>query len=208
MNFKASIRCFVLLLGWIPAVVQAQDRPPAVGGVAALKVGGSLHGLFSELGPAVSTELEGGVHLLGGRLEVVLGAGWDRPSSSGSGDDSRFDAGSFSWNLDQDFLMFHLCARYRFLDGGSGYNVYAGAGPRLLLMRTVVQGTSGDEALGENRQTETRLGVVLQAGGEYKLGPGAVLLEMALGVGSLEGLITGESSSSALTLLVGYRYRF
>jgi len=45
-------------------------------------------------------------------------------------------------------------------------------------------------------------------GGEYLLGPGALLLEVAMGVGSLSGLITGESSASALSVLVGYRLRF
>jgi hypothetical protein len=104
--------------------------------------------------------------------------------------------------------MIGVVARYRFLPMDKPYNAYAGAGPRLLLMRTTVNGTSGDGSLGENTQTETRFGAVLVAGGEYRLGPGDLLIELAMGIGSIDGLITGQSSASALSVLLGYRLRF
>jgi hypothetical protein len=195
------------LLAW-PATAAAQEEAPKIVPFAGLKLGGALHSVFSELGPAAQVELEGGATLLGGRLDVALSVSWDRSAASGSATDDRFDGGAVKWELDQDFLMFGLVARYRFLPPGKRINAYAGAGPRLLLLRTTVDGTSGSDALGENRQTETRFGAVLVGGGEYLLGPGALLLEVAMGVGSLSGLITGESSASALSVLVGYRLRF
>jgi hypothetical protein len=198
---------FVCFLAW-PAAAAAQEEAPGIVPFAGLKLGGALHSVFSELGPAAQVELEGGATLLAGRLDVALTVSWDRSAASGSADDDRFDAGAVKWELDQDFLMIGLVARYRFLRPGGAYNAYAGAGPRLLLMRTTVNGDAGGADLGENQQTETRFGAVLVGGGEYVLGPGAVLLEVAMGVGSLSGLITGESSSSALSLLLGYRLRF
>ena len=191
-----------------PAVGAAQEKQPAFSPFVGLKLGGALHSVFSELDPAAQVELEGGVSLLGNRLDVALQASWDRSAASGGPDDERFDAGAVKWELDQDFLMIGVVARYRFLAPTSAYNAYAGAGPRVLLMRTVVNGTSGGEALGENEQTETRFGAVLVAGGEYRLGPGDLLLELALGIGSIDGLITGQSSASALSVLLGYRLRF
>ena len=202
--FPLLVGCFLL---W-PFAAAAQENAPAFSPFAGIKLGGALHSVFSELGPAAQVELEGGVTLLGGRLDVALTGAWDRATASGGGDDARFDAGSVSWELDQDFLMIGLIARYRFLPPTQAYNAYAGAGPRLLLMQTTVNGDAGGADLGENRQTETRFGAVLVGGGEYVLGPGAVLLEVAMGVGSLSGLITGESSASALSLLLGYRLRF
>ena len=202
--FPLLFGCFLLC----PRAAAAQENAPAFSPFAGLKLGGALHSVFSELGPAAQVELEGGVTLLGGRLDVALTGAWDRAAASGDQDDGRFDAGSVSWELDQDFLMIGLVARYRFLPPAKPFNAYAGAGPRLLLLQTVVNGTAGGEDLGENRQTETRFGAVLVGGGEYVLGPGAVLLEVSLGLGCLSGLITGESSASALSVLVGYRLRF
>lgn len=198
---------FVCFLAW-PAAAAAQEDAPKFVSFAGLKLGGALHSVFSELGPAAQVELEGGATLLGGRLDVALSVSWDRSAASGSATDDRFDEGAVKWELDQDFLMIGLVARYRFLPPRGAYNAYAGAGPRLLLLRTTVNGDSGGAALGENQQTETRFGAVLVGGGEYVLGPGAVLLEVAMGVGSLSGLITGESSASALSVLLGYRLRF
>ncbi len=192
----------------VPALGAAQEKQPAFSPFAGLKLGGALHSVFSELDPAAQVELEGGVTLLAGRLDLALGVSWDRSAASGVSDDDRFDAGAVKWELDQDFLMIGVVARYRFLPMTRPYNAYAGAGPRVLLMKTTVNGTSGDGSLGENTQTETRFGAQLVAGGEYRLGPGAVLAELVLGIGSIDGLITGQSSASALSVLLGYRLRF
>jgi hypothetical protein len=205
---KYILLIVIMLMLSVPAVGAAQEKPPALRPFAGLKLGGALHSVFSGLDPAAQVELEGGVSLLENRLDVALQVSWDRSAASGGAEDDRFDAGAVKWELDQDFLMIGLVARYRFLPMDKPYNAYAGAGPRVLLMRTVVNGTSGGEDLGENEQTETRFGAVLVAGGEYRLGPGDLLLELALGIGSLDGLITGQSSASALGVLLGYRLRF
>jgi hypothetical protein len=205
---KYILLIVTMLMLSVPAVGAAQEKQPAFTPFAGLKVGGALHSVFSELDPAAQVELEGGVSLLGNRLDVALQVSWDRSAAAGGAEDDRFDTGAVKWELDQDFLMIGLVARYRFLPMDKPYNAYAGAGPRLLLMKTTVNGTSGDGSLGENTQTETRVGAVLVAGGEYRLGPGDLLLELAMGIGSIDGLITGQSSASALSVLLGYRLRF
>lgn len=195
--------------GSVNAQAEVQETAEkTVGFDAAVKVGGTFHTLFKELSPFVSLELEAGVTLLDERLEVDLNAGWARPPSSSAGDDARFAEEVYDWELKQDLLWFALLARYRFFDTDGLFNLYAGGGPKLYLLRTVAGGSASGEEFGENRQYETRFGGVVVAGPELHVGPGAVGLEIAFGFGNLDGLITGDSSTTALDLLLGYRFLF
>ncbi len=204
--FLTVLACLVFT---IPGAAYGQEGAALpFAGTAAVKLGGSWFGMFSELGAAANVELEGGVLLLENRLDVSLSIGWARPPASSSGADPRFESGDYAWDLTQDFLVFGLMGRYRFLSPASAYNVYAGAGPRLLLLQTKVNGESGAQGYGENTQTETRVGGVLVGGGEYRLGPGQLVVEASFGIGSIDGLITGQALGAGLGLQVGYRYVF
>ncbi len=204
-----AMLCAICTLAW-PAAAQEPEAAPAkpLSPYAAVKLGGTLHSVFTQLDPWAALELEGGVTLLAGRLDVGLSLGWARPPASHDAADPRFEGGDYAWELSQDFLMISLLGRWRFLDPAGPFNAYAGAGPRVFLMRTVINGDSGSEATGENTQTETRFGGVLLAGAEYRLGPGSVLFEAGVGLGKLDGLITGDVSSSDLFFLLGYRLSF
>ncbi len=209
-----ALVCVLALLsiaGSVDALAAAdteQTAEKSVGFDAALKVGGTFHTLFKELSPFVSLELEAGITFLNERLEVDLNVGWARPPGSSAGDDPRFADEVYDWELTQDFLSIAVLARYRFFDTRGLFNLYGGLGPKLYMLRTVAKGSASGENFGENRQYETRFGGVIVVGPELHVGPGAVGLEVAFGFGNLDGLITGDSSTTALDLLLGYRFLF
>jgi hypothetical protein len=180
----------------------------SLGGALALKVGGTFHTVFTGIDPAAAVELEGGLTLLGRRLELDLAVGWAQAPASSGGSDARLGGEDFHWKLYQDFLYVGLVVRYRFLDADSLLNVYAAGSPRVYLLRTMINGASGEQTFGENRQYETRFGGALSVGGELNLGPGAIMLEFGVVLGDLDGLITGNTSSSSLDLFAGYRFLF
>jgi hypothetical protein len=194
------------------AALEAETQPApdkkAVGVDVALKVGGTFHTLFNGLSPFVILELEGGILLLDEHLQLDLAVGWAQPPASSAADDPRFEAGDYDWKLRQDFFTFAILARYRFLDRGKLFNFYAGLGPKLFLLRSVATGSAGGEDFGETRQYETRFGGVVVLGPELHLGPGALGLELAFGFGNLDGLLTGDASTTALDVLLGYRLMF
>lgn len=142
------------------------------------------------------------------RLEVDLVFGWAQPPASSAAGDSRLTGGDYTWKVYQDFFTLGLMARYRFFNPAGLFNFYVALGPRLYFLRTLANGASGGNAFGENRQYETRFGMVLAMGGEVRLGPGAILLEYGISFGDLDGLITGNTSSSTMDLLLGYRLLF
>ncbi|MFW6368957.1 MAG: outer membrane beta-barrel protein [Myxococcota bacterium] len=175
---------------------------------AAVKVGGAFPSLFSGLDTTFQTEVEAGMLLLESRLDVSLTLGYARPPATHSADDPRMAEGSFEWSMQQDILVLGVLGRYRFLPSGSFFNAYGALGPRLYMLRTTANGTSGGAELGENRQYDTQAGLAVAVGTELALGPGLALAELHLGAGSLRGLVTGDVTASAPGLLVGYRMSF
>jgi hypothetical protein len=173
----------------------------------ALKAGGGLP-MFSGLSTTVQTEGEVGIYLLGGRMDLSLTVGYARPPASHATDDPRFEGGSYSWSMQQDILAVGLLGRYRFMEPGSAFNAYGALGPRMYMLRTTVNGTSGEAALGENRQYDTQAGLATALGAELSIGPGALLAELHFGAGPLQGLVTGDVSASSLGLMAGYRLSF
>ena len=187
----------------LPGAASADERV-----TAAVKLGGAFPSLFSGLDTTIQTEVEAGVLLLDGRLDVSLTLGYARPPASHSADDPRLAGESFQWSMQQDILVVGAMGRYRLLEPTSPFNVYGALGPRLYLLRTTVNGTSGEAQLGENRQYDTQAGLALATGAELRLGPGAALAELHFGAGPLRGLVTGDVSAGAVGLLLGYRMSF
>jgi hypothetical protein len=197
-----------VLLLQLPLPTGAADAPSAPRVGAALKAGGAWHGLFSELEAGALAELEVGGLLLDGRLELDVTLAYARPLADASGEDGRLGAGEFSWSLTQEVLAVGLLARWRFLPAASRWNVYAAAGPRAHLLRTRVDGEADGETFGENEQTSTEVGLSARLGAELRLGPGLALAELDYDTGPIDGLITGDSSTTGVGLLLGYRMLF
>ncbi len=160
---------------------------------------------FTELGTHVALGLEVGFRLpfAGRRLEVMLDAGYAPPTNSVSM--TRPD-GTYEGELDQLELHFSLGPRFRFMDARSPWNVSLAAGARLFLLRTYSNGSKGGQPFAEYTEESTQVGFFVALGGEYRVGPGALLLDIDLGWSSLPHRITGDASTGNIATTIGYRF--
>jgi len=69
-------------------------------------------------------------------------------------------------------------------------------------------GSAGGAELGENREQSARFGGMVTLGGERLLGPGVLALEAGFGTSDLPHLITGDVSTGAIAIQIGYRLFF
>jgi hypothetical protein len=174
-------------------------------------------GLFAQpftggkLGASYDVSLEVGYLLpvMERRLGLVLDVGYTEPGAKATLTDPRVDAngGSYSWTLNQRELMVGLTAMFRFPMGA--LTPYAGIGPRLWLLQTLVQGTAGDgNPISLTKEQSTKVGLAVPLGIGYALGPGSVFFEAQLLWAPLDHRITGASSVGSITTCVGYRLLF
>jgi len=173
--------------------------------VLGLEVGALFPQPFTELGTHIAFGLEVGFRLpfAGRRLEVMLDAGYSPPTNSVSM--TRPD-GTYEGELDQLELHFSLGPRFRFMDARSPWNVSLAAGGRLFLLRTYSNGSRGGQPFAQYTEESTQVGFFVALGGEYRLGPGAILLDIDLGWSSLPHRITGDASTGNIATTVGYRF--
>lgn len=182
-----------------------RDRWVALG----LKVGLYVPSIVNDMGPHVDVGLEGTLLLpfIERRLGVMLEVGWSPPGASGSGEDPRVGemGGQWTYEMTTQELFFALGPVFRFLPPGSMIVPYLGFLGRLYLLETSVVGTGNGQPFGENTERSTQIGFVVLGGGELHLGPGALLLEISFGYSSLPHTITGDTSTGALAVELGYR---
>ena len=81
-------------------------------------------------------------------------------------------------------------------------------GARLFLLDTEVEGEADGEPFGKNNETGTAFGFLFQLGGEYALGPGALLLELAINGAPLDQTILADTNASSFDIYLGYRLFF
>lgn len=190
-----------------PAEAEADDEPGPL--VVGAELGAIFPQLFSELGTHVSFGLELGYALpfLEQKLEVMFAAGYAPPAND-------FSVAGFDGEVDVQELTFSLGPRYRFLSRTEPWNVTAAIGPRLFLVRSTSSGSRGGEDFAEFEEQSTEVGFFLALGGEYRLGPGALFLDLDLGYSGLSHEITGDGEPSSgpdaastgnLAATLGYR---
>ena len=164
---------------------------------------------FSELGTHVSFGLELGYALpvLEEKLEVMLAAAYAPPAND-------FEVADYDGTIDVQELTFSLGPRYRFLPRVDDWNISAALGVRLFLVQSTSNGSRGDEAFAEVEEQSTEVGFFLALGGEYRLGPGALFLDVDLGYSGLGQDIPGDGKPSSgpdsastgnLAATLGYR---
>lgn len=202
-------RLFVLAIvcaGMALATPARADRAPGRLAVAG-KVGVVLPQVATELDTAVGGELEGDFLLIG-RLTTYLAFGYTQPTVTRTSQmDPRLPA-AFDGTQTQRELTIGGGAFYRFARPEAAWNAYGGGGVRLYLLETVTVGDAGGSEFGENTEQSSHVGGVLFAGGERRLGPGALMAELQFGMSNLPHLITGDVSTAALAFVVGYRLFF
>jgi len=194
-----------------PAAAQeTPDTTPATGGPAGFVVGlhiGPSFSAFSPLKTTVLPRLEVGAALpfLGQRLQLFAVASYQAPKAEGEVEDTRVPGLTFSYTLVEKELMLGGGLNVRFLELGRPVNPYVAIGPQVFLLETVANGEADGAAFGENRETDTKVGLYAGAGVEIRLGPGALFAQMGFTWCKLDGLITGVSNTGALNPTVGYR---
>ena len=190
-----------------PAAVEPAPAPvpAAAGTLPSFAVGAELGGIvpLTTLGSQVALGIELGYLLpvLDRRLELTLAAGWAPPQRS-------FTDGPYRAEVTQHELHFSLGPRYRLLDLAGKLNFNVSTGARLYLFRSVSAGTAMDQKFLEYREQSTHLGFFLTAGGEYRLGPGRLFLDLDFAWAPLPHRITGDTSSANISPTLGYRLLF
>ncbi len=169
--------------------------------VLGLEVGGIFPQPFTELGTHVAFGVEVGYRLppWGRKLEIFAAAGFAPPARD-------FSDGPYDAELDVQELQFSLGPRCRFLPVAKKLNVSLALGGRLFLVRSFSNGSAGGAQFAEYREQSTEPGFFGAVGGEYRLGPGAILLDLDLGWSALPHEITGDVSTGNLTATLGYRF--
>jgi hypothetical protein len=177
--------------------------------VVGLELGAIFPQPFSELGTHVSFGLELGYALpfLVQKLEVMLAAAYAPPAND-------FELTDYKGEVSVQELTFSLGPRYRFLARNEPWNIAAALGLRLFLVRSTSSGSRAGESFAEFEEQSTEVGFFLALGGEYRLGPGALFVDLDLGYSGLSHDITGDgkpsgapdaASTGNLAATLGYR---
>jgi hypothetical protein len=183
--------------------------PPAFG------VGAKLGVLLPQVSTELSTAVTGGVELsfalpfAGRRLALFVESAYAQPEVSRSGvTDPRVPGGAYDGTQTQRELVVGGGLLLRALPPASVWNGYALLGARGYFLETITVGSAGGADFGENREQSARFGGIFAAGGERLLGPGVLLLEVGFGTSSLPHLITGDVTTGAVAIQLGYRVLF
>jgi len=178
------------------------------------KIGGGLGKPWNELGASYVLEVELGYQLplgstLGRTLELAAVGSYTAPRTEGSGaePDPRLPGSEpFHYEVEQQIAGIGMLLRYRIPFAQDMAALVLGAGARLNLMRTRVEGEIDGEPFGRNEETGSAIGPLFSVSGELALGPGAALLELQLSHASVDAFVLRDTNVAALALLVGYRF--
>lgn len=181
---------------------QAAARAESQGVLLAAKVGGFVP--LDGLSPFVSFGLEVG-YALPAHLAVVVDVDYTQPTKTGVEMDPRVAGGMYTWKLTEQELGLMPAIEYRIPLGT--VTPYAGIGPRVLFARSTVR-DNGTPAIESTKEQSTRVGVGVPVGAELALGPGAALAELLFQYGTLNHVATGDANTGALSVSLGYRFRF
>jgi hypothetical protein len=213
-SMKMQLLICALLLGSTASAeeVIVKEKPKKDRGeiMLALKIGASFPGVFNRLQTSYLIDLEVGYALpfLKHRLALSIDAGFTAPEANGSSTDPRLDAagGMYSWHLEQRELSFGITLYYRHPIGK--FIPYVGVGPRLFLLESKVRGYAGGANISTSTEDSSKIGAGIPVGFGYTLGPGHLLVELALAIGPIDHTTTGNDLVGALSLAVGYRLMF
>ncbi|MDH5490627.1 MAG: hypothetical protein OEY14_01510 [Myxococcales bacterium] len=185
------------------------DRTLTVG----VGVGGYVPSLFTELRPHALVELDVGFMLpfMQRKLAVVAQLAYAPPGNDGTGSDARLgETGAYSFDITTHQLMVGLGPVFRLAPPGSSFVPYAGLLGRIYMLRTLSNGAAdpgepSQAPFGENTEESLEFGAALLLGGELRLGPGSLSLELSFGYSTLPHQITGDVSTSSIGGALGYR---
>lgn len=189
------------------SIAHAQQPAPDDANTARLNVALGVGLVFPQIQSELGTS--GGVQLGVGyrvwkQLVPFAGVGFSQPGVENAQSDPRLPA-DYMTTTSQRELTLSAGGFWRFLPASSSINAYAGLAARAWLLESRTNGESGGETFLQNEETSTRYGAAVLGGGEYRVGPGAVMLELDIGGSDLPHLVTGDIATTAISLFAGYR---
>lgn len=201
-----GLRTGVLIIAASWASAAHADEPPRLPAhdlLVGVKAGGTVP---AEMHPGFSAGLEAGwvVPAWAHRVAVVASLDYAQPTADASGEDPRLAAGMFDAAITQRQLAIGVGAMVR-LGGGGRITPFAGGGPRLFLLETRASGASDTAPFGSYTETSLELGAAVFGGAEWSIGPGGLVGELGVSVSDLDHLTTGDTSTTALSVRIGYR---
>ncbi|HUU00439.1 MAG TPA: hypothetical protein VM425_03260 [Myxococcota bacterium] len=216
---RKTITCLLVLC--IPVMVAAEEPAAPADDLAlqrgdqsvitlGLKGGVGLPQLGSALETTFCIHLEAAYQLpfWGSRLGLITSLGYTQPTASGSGSDPRLPGGEYTWETTQRQTTWDIGVLIKVMERTSPWNLGVAVGARIVFLSTLTSGEAGDETFGEHDERATIPGVFTGAQGEYRLGPGAVFLELSLGMSFQDLRTTGDLTVMELGILAGYRFSF
>jgi hypothetical protein len=187
---------------------KAPPRLPSL--EVSLKAGGHFPQLLNRLGTSFDGILKVGYMPFEGRqLQFFAEVGYSAPTQTLSATDSRLGDSGETYNSTltlHDFATTSGIAYY-FRSPSESLLPYAGAGLRIHFLKAQVVGASSSD-FGQTSETEMKVGGMVMGGVAYRLGPGLLLGELAIGYAPVSQKVTGEANIGAASLLLGYGLMF
>ena len=207
-----AIACLALLLP-ISALAEegeasADDAPSVL--TIGLKAGAGMPQLGTSMETTYQVRLEAGYLFpaLGSRLGLITAIGYSQPEASGTGADDRLPDGTYSWEMTQRQTTWDIGLLGRIMPWSSDWNLTIAVGAQVMFLSTLTKGEAGGEPFGQHDEQATLAGVFVGLQAEYRLGPGALFLELAYTAAFQDLETTGDVTSSTLGTLLGYRFAF
>ncbi|NCG18439.1 MAG: hypothetical protein GWP91_05445 [Rhodobacterales bacterium] len=196
------------------SVKETEEKKPRIangesglGGFVGAHVGPAFS--LSPLGTAVTPRLEGGVVLpmVDRSFRIFVGGQYLKPVASGEGQDVHV-TGGWDYEMKQDELSFSFGVGFRpgMLKGKIKPEV--SVGPNIYLYRSTVNGSAAGAVFPESTEQYTRVGLYASGGASVDLGPGELAVLFTMASSGLNGVVTGEAASAALSPSLGYRLVF
>jgi hypothetical protein len=141
--------------------------------------------------------------LLNHSLGAFIDASYAQPTASGTTSDPRLAAGTSDWKLTVRDIGITIGAQY-LRELLPAVLVYGGIGAKTYFTQSKIVSDSNGTPLGEHTGNSRRLGIAAKAGGGYRVGPGAVILELHYEYTPIDQLITGDANTANLSLQLGF----
>lgn len=212
----AAIAAATLLLA--PSA-RADDAPAPAdrlqgrkGALLGARVGGLLPLAGLSAGPSVGVDAGWVLPWMQHRFAAVLSLDYAAVGAEGTGPDAGLDprlgasGAAFAWKLREQRLTLAPTAVVRLPTLAGKLTPTVGLGPRIIFVRSTVEGSVADSAIAPTREQSTRVGVGLPLGVGWALGPGEITGEVLLQWASIDHQTTGSSNLGLASLTVGYRF--
>ena len=142
------------------------------------------------------------------RVGLITSLGYSQPTASGTEADARLPSGTYDWEMTQRQTTWDLGLSVLFLAWESDFNLGLNVGSRLTFLSTLTAGDSEAAAFGEHDETATLPGVFAGLTAHYRIGPGALNLEIGFASCFEDLHTTGDVAVAEVVILLGYQFAF